>query len=162
MSKLFVLDEWLLHDLGGQNGFPRQQETLKLLLQLKKICDRIVIPQSSPWAAKAYELMKSNDVSIRRCSKYLQVNIVQDNMKATPLHPDDLQPLPTGLQGVIPRKDEYLVQSYLAARAEALVTTDEGLLQAASSISSPRIVARRRDEFVREYLCREDDRLQRK
>lgn len=57
-SRCFVLNEWLLHDLRGDNAEIAQEESYKFLIRLIERCDRIAVLRGSPWIQKAYELME--------------------------------------------------------------------------------------------------------
>lgn len=65
----WVVNEWLLHDLMGENGPIRQKEADLFLDCLLHQCDVIVFVEGSPWAKKAYKLMKLTDPTYRLLSK---------------------------------------------------------------------------------------------
>lgn len=67
----WVVNEWLLHNLKGENGQERQREADKFLDILYRRCDIIVFVPGSPWAKKAYELMEFSDPKRRLLSKKL-------------------------------------------------------------------------------------------
>ncbi|MBU0519238.1 hypothetical protein KKA00_03665 [bacterium] len=55
MSKrCFVVNEWLLNDLLGENGKYAGEESFWFLKKLKRKCDKIVVLTGSPWAEKAF------------------------------------------------------------------------------------------------------------
>ncbi|MGH7772227.1 MAG: hypothetical protein ACREQA_08300 [Candidatus Binatia bacterium] len=152
MSSLsFVIDEWLLHDLAGQNGKDAQEEAGNFLRKLKEKCDKIVVLRGSPWAQKAYGLMTQPDPLISKLSKYLHVAILLNSQKCRLLSSDDLRELPDNLKNLVPADDLYLVEIFDSANAKALVTTDKTLYQ---SLSTAQIInIRLRDDFLKEYLA---------
>jgi rRNA-processing protein FCF1 len=38
---LLILDEWIIHDLQGDNGSEKQKESYKFLEKIKEKCDKI-------------------------------------------------------------------------------------------------------------------------
>lgn len=72
MGRCWVVDEWLLHDLKGDNGPKRQKEANLFLDKLLSQCDVIVFVEKSVWAKKAYELMDCIDLTRRLLSKKLR------------------------------------------------------------------------------------------
>lgn len=40
-SRCFVVNEWLFHDLLGENGEHKQEQTYQFLERLRERCDRI-------------------------------------------------------------------------------------------------------------------------
>jgi len=144
-----VLDEWIIHDLLGENGERRQQEAMEFLKTIRAKCDRIVVLQEGPWMNKAYGLMKRSDQPFRGMSRFLHGAILQDPRKAVRLMPQEIQDIPYEIS--VPEKDRYLVDTYFSARADVLVTTDEPLKEA---LSDTNVNVRLRDEFLKEYLER--------
>ncbi|MDW8027024.1 MAG: hypothetical protein RMK94_01375 [Armatimonadota bacterium] len=107
----WVVNEWLLHDLKGENGQERQKEADRFLDMLIRHCDIIVFVSGSPWAKKAYELMKFGDPKRRLLSKKLW-GLLRDANKRLLLKQDELQPLPEELQQVVKQDDWYLHSSF--------------------------------------------------
>ncbi|WP_135256336.1 hypothetical protein [Thermus caldilimi] len=146
-GRILALDEWLFHDLWGENGPERLGETLHLLEAILAQCDRILFPPGSPWAEKAFALAKRGDPPIRVAARLLFGGFLWNAEKTTvPDHEGNL-----GTQGSsIPQEDRYLVKAALASRAEVLVTTDQGLLQALRATNL--LPVKERGEFLQEYL----------
>lgn len=143
-----VVNEWVIHDLLGENGDQRLRETRRFLEVLIERCDRIVVLRGSPWMRKAYRLMRRVDPLSRGLSRLLQ-GILQDQGKASLLDPWDVRSFPSHLQEHVPEEDRYLIETYFSAGAEALVTTDKRLRDA---LSGSDVEIRLRDEFMNEYL----------
>lgn len=147
-SRCFVVNEWLLHDLRGDNAQEAQDEAIKFLQRLKEKCDQIVVLHGSSWMQKAYDLMSCTNV--RALSKYLHLAILRDIEKCRLLEQSEVRVLPDHVRESVPEEDVYLLESYYAANANALVTTDQKLRDLLSSHGS--VAVRLRDEFLREYL----------
>jgi len=148
-----VLNEWLLHDLMGENGVNDQQEAQAFLVKLTRECDYIVVLRGSRWTAKAYLLMKQASPTIRILSQFLHLAILRDPNKCHYLEPDEIQPLPYDLANEVPDGDAYLFQTALARDVRMVVTTDEKLLQRVTSAARRGITLRLRKEFLSQYLA---------
>jgi len=149
-SRLFVANEWLLEDLLGTNGADKRRQTFQWLEKLHAKCDRLAVLESSPWAQKAYKLMKQADPATREVSKFLRLKILQNQLKCVLVRQGELCALPADLQGVAPASDEYLVNLYLSTSAELLLTTDLALHDALRATG--RVAVAMRDEFLSDYV----------
>ena len=49
---ILIIDEWLWHDLAGENGEEKQKEAFRFLECIFKICDKIAIMENSPFIKK--------------------------------------------------------------------------------------------------------------
>lgn len=149
-SKLLVINEWLLHDLFGENGKILQQKGIEFLSILKNGDDRIAVLRESAWLEKAYSLMEQNNIVLRRISKFLHQSILLDSRKCLFVGRLEIQPLSEEMQQIIPeQKDYYLVQTLLATSANLIVTTDVPFYEALGKLEIP---AKLRDEFFKEYF----------
>lgn len=149
-SQCFIIDEWLLHDLRGDNNSKAQQESYNFLRRLKEKCDRIAISTGSPWMGKAYELMKHGNPSVRTLSKCLHDVILRDLEKCQLLDKSEVKSIPEDLRGLVPQEDLYLVETFYSVGASALVTTDRELYKLLSTDQNMSI--RLRDDFLKDYL----------
>lgn len=150
-SQCFVIDEWLIHDLGGENGEKAQAEAITFLERLKEKCDKIAILLGSIWVKKAFRFMKHTKLFLREISKFFYEGILRDTKKCQFLNKNDLKPLPKDIREKIPEeKDVYLVETYYSAKANLLVTTDERSLY--NFLSPLSINIKLRDAFLKEYL----------
>ena len=143
---LLVLNEWVFHDLFGENGGTPFRETARFLYQLRQSDDKFVIPYKTRWKDKAQRLMKMRDPDSIRISKLFH-NLMRDLDKAVK-QPPDSPPTPHYLSD-IPDEDVYLVQAYLSTSADLLVTTDTGLFAALSRIDA--VNCSMRAEFLADY-----------
>ncbi len=147
---VWVVNEWLLHDLKGENGRERQQEADRFLDELLHRCDTIVFVAGSAWGRKAYELMELSSApfsTLRPLSKKLW-SILRDAQKRLWLNQDDLKPMPKALQQTVKPNDWYLVQAQLTVNADGIVTTDSDLQQALTPHGLP---VRLREELMRDW-----------
>lgn len=149
-STPLVVNEWLIHDLRGDNGEERQREGLQFLVVLVKKCDHLVVLEGSQWMAKAYNLMTHSELKIRQASIYLRSKVLLDPLKITKRNPKDISVLPEKLKALVSAEDEYLIQLHLAVPGSIVVTTDEDLQHSFSPFPEVRI--RLRTRFMAEYL----------
>jgi len=154
-KKLFVVNEWLISDLNGENGDEKRAESLEFILLLKKKCDRIAVLAGSPWMQKAYALMSNKDNATRRLSKVLHLAVLRDSNKCSLVYEKECTPVPQFLKDRIHDKDEYLFRLLYAANADILVTTDLRLAEQVAKLQSDKPKISLRDDFLREYRCEE-------
>ena len=148
-QEVLVINEWLLHDLGGRNGSASREQALGFLQSLPARQDRIAIAQATPWVNKAYQLMKSTDPASRFVSKLLHSILLDpDVCIMLPCANSDVIPLP--IREITPPDDLYLVAIYFASHASALVTTDQRLIDTLSIHQE--VVLQSRDAFLQRYL----------
>ena len=143
---LLVLNEWVFHDLLGENGGTPFRETESFLRRFRQSDDTLVIPAETRWNDKASRLMRMRDPAGRMISKLFH-NLMRNADKAV-IQPPGTPPTPHYLSD-IPDEDVYLVQAYLSAGANLLVTTDTGLFDALSRIDA--VNCNMRDAFLADY-----------
>lgn len=151
-SRRLLIDEWLLHDLQGDNGRLAQARAGELLEKIRQVCDHIVLRKGSRWAQKAYELMKYNDPIVRDLSKYLHLVILRDPGKCRVLEGDHIPPLPAEVERVIPPHDLYLLETYATSQAELFITTDTRLLEILGRIDRFNVNVALKELFLEQYL----------
>ncbi|MDI6753363.1 MAG: hypothetical protein QME78_03095 [Thermodesulfobacteriota bacterium] len=149
-SKCFVINEWLIHDLAGDNGENAQEESSEFLWRLKEKCDQIAVLINSPWMEKAYRLMKQGNLPICIFSKQLHYDILKDFKKCRLLERDEIKNLSEATKNGIPDDDLYLVETYYSVNANVIVTSDKPLQEVLSSKADMNV--RLRDDFLREYF----------
>ena len=143
---ILVLNEWIFHDLLGENGEDRRRETVRFLIAFRSSEDMIVIPSETRWKDKAFSLMRQGDPRLIAISKLLH-SLLRNTNKAMPQ--SAAPEIPTDLLSRLPEEDVYLVSAYMAANANNLVTTDQGLFD--SLADSELISCQMRDEFLSGY-----------
>ena len=147
---ILVLNEWVFHDLLGENGEAAQRETAAFLNTFHASHDKLVRPGKSRWNHKAYQLMTQTDARLRNTSKQLH-SLLLDPHRTVVVPTTAHRGLPEELRDSLPSEDEYLVEAYLSAGADTLVTTDETLYGALAD--SEEVSCRLRGDFLEEYLA---------
>jgi hypothetical protein len=147
-----VLNEWLIHDLRGDNGPVAQIESAKFLSAFQQGTDYIVVMRPSQWTRKAYELMTVSTPPVRILSQLLHLGILQDALKCRYMEAADSGPLPSDLAEHVPDDDVYLFQTALTANTTNIVTTDTRLIERAATAALERGIRMQvRREFLAEY-----------
>jgi hypothetical protein len=143
MAQIIIPDEWLIHDLKGDNGENRQREALVFLEKLYAKCDRLAILDGSSFLCKFYKLlMKDLRLRIREISKFLNLCFIRNADKCVKL--PVANELPESLKEEVPEDDQYLYQIRQTLRQGIIVTTDEKDLR-----NLPNTVIRKK--FLEEY-----------
>ena len=144
---ILVLNEWIFHDLLGENGVDTRREAAAFLNAFYSSSDQLVLPSEPRWMRKAYQLMTLTNPMLRYSSKQFQ-SILRDSERTIDSRNLDEVDIPQELLDQVPDEDEYLVSAYLSAGAE-LITTDRGLFD--SVADSELVSCRMRDEFLSSY-----------
>jgi len=148
----FVFNEWLLHDLFGENEVDAQKSAQDVLKKVVVKHDRIAFMLGTSWTKKTWDLMKkAKDDKTRSASKLLQAILYNPEITRI-VHLKNAQPIPQPLADQIPPDDLYLFQTYFAANVDALITTDRKLLKTIDAIQDANVVIRLKQDFVKEYL----------
>ena len=145
---IIVLNEWIFHDLWGENGERRQGKTAQFLVALVQTADIIVVPNEPRWTGKANRLMRFSDARRRAISKVFR-SLYDDSERALRVLPEGEGDIPGELLNQLPGEDVYLVSAYLSANADVLVTTDDDLYEALAD--SDLVTCRMRDGFLAGY-----------
>ena len=149
-TKLLVINEWIFQDIKGENGQLARDETARFLTQFKQGQDKFAVLKVSPWAKKADELMGHGDFRIRTLSKLMR-SMIFDLSKCRILQPEDVEAAaPQDAITAAPEEDVYLIQTYYAADADLLISTDRDLLEAFESCQDIHVM--HRDAFLNDYL----------
>lgn len=145
-----VINEWLPHDMRGDNGLLLQERAEVFLESLKSGTDKIVVLRGSKWDAKVWALWTSTDVRVQVLSKLLYLGILIDPLKRIYLDPEEVQDLPPDLAEQVPADDIYLFQTAIAAGAKTIVTTDGRLINAVSKAPDHGLRLIARDDYYHE------------
>lgn len=148
-SKCFVIDEWLFHDLLGENGETAQAESFNFLKTLVEKCDKIASLKGSRWMEKICDLMRNPNPIIIRISKYFILNIIRNSLKFIML--TNCEVIPEDLIKLIPNDDLYLFQIYFSIPADAMITTDRRLYGLINN-EEYSITLLMRDQFMEQYI----------
>jgi hypothetical protein len=146
-----VLNEWIIHDLSGQNGLAPQRESGRFLESLHKSAETIVVLRDSRWIIKAFGLMKVATPSVRILSQFLHLAILIDPLKCRYIEPEEIQSLPEDLSQEVPEDDFYLFQTALAGHAEIIVTSDLRLIDRVRSAAGRGIQLVERGDYLDRY-----------
>jgi hypothetical protein len=128
-----VLNEWIIHELAGENGLVAQRESASFLQFFRDGAETIAVLRGSPWMDKAFWLTRIEKSDVRILSKFLHLAILIDPSKCRFVEPEEVEPLPDDLAKDVPVDDVYLFQTALAGQAGIIVTSDLRLIQRVTS-----------------------------
>ena len=143
-----VLNEWLFHDLGRENGDSAFRQTARFLFTFAESEDILVRPAEERWNKKAYRLMTMTDTRQRLVSQEL-FRLMQDSDRTVRIQPDDAPAIPQEFLDRLPCEDVYLVKAYISESADLLITTDCGLFSAIREDDG--VNCQMRDDFLSRY-----------
>ena len=146
---ILVLNEWIFHDVLGENGIEVQREAALFLDAFHSSSDQLVLPSEPRWIRKAYQLMTQTSPMLVQISKQFQ-SLLQDSERTIDSRNLDEVGIPQELLDQVPGEDVYLVLAYLSAGADLLITTDQGLFD--SVANSELVSCQTRGEFLSSYL----------
>lgn len=141
----FIVDEWLWHDLSGENGDERRVEAFTFLEKVLYKCDIIVSLKRSPFERKFYQLCQRQDVVTRHIVRFFRLQILQNQQKYHAHTEADCPPLPD--ESPVKADDVYLVRLALGG-CGIVVTTDQPLLQ---HLQANNIACVHRDQLLQDY-----------
>ena len=145
---ILVLNEWIFHYLLGQNGEAVQLQTATFLNDFHASRDKLVLPREPRWMQKAHQLMTQGDARLRSISKQFH-SLIRDSNRVIDVRTTERADVPEELRLSLPAEDVYLVEAYLSAGADTLVTTDVRLHEALAGSES--VSCRMREEFLSGY-----------
>ena len=131
---LIVLNEWIFHDLWGENGESSQRETVQFLSALVQSADILIVPSEPRWSNKANRLMEFTDARRRVISKVFR-SLYDDSERTIRIRADIAEIVPDEAEPVA-GKSVYLVYAYLLGNADVLVTTDVPLWESLATVTS--------------------------
>ena len=149
-GKMLVINEWIFHDLQGQNGRIRQAEAFDFLTAFNRGNDRIAVLYGSEWMRKFHALIGSDYQETRFARKLMSRMIINPN-KCVIIQAEDAEnAAPEDAVAAAPGSDIYLIQIYYASGADLLITTDAGLHDAFAAREDVNVICRA--AFLEEYL----------
>lgn len=151
-GRCLVINEWLFHDLQGDNQSEAPEAQIEAGEFLQKLIDgpdQVAVLRDSAWINKAYQLMKNDDLVIRQLAKRLNIGLLLNSSNCRIVELSEISPLPDELNQIDLKEDKYLFETYFAAEAELIVTSDEKLIAKVASVESVKLVLR--DEFLKDY-----------
>jgi len=151
-----ILDEWLIHDLQGENGFERQSESFQFLERVKERCDKVVFVRGSKFLEKVWGFseVSARDSELRKKFKFLKTTFIFNNLKSEILDLEDIESeSDEEILKDVNYDDRYIVLSYLYFRRRGedvkIITTDRKLKNV---LERGGVLVDYRDDFVRGYL----------
>lgn len=142
---ILVLNEWVFHDLLGDNGPDAFRQTAAFMARLDDSDDKVVMPTEDRWRGKALQLETVSDF-VRREVCQLFLGLFYDSDRTIRLRTGDIPRETQGAYSWAPRKDVYLIEAYVASNADLLVTTDETLFDKVSE--QGQFACKMRDDFL--------------
>ena len=141
-----VLNEWILHDIAGDNGTENQESASRVLVTLLHGETKLVVMRGSRWVAKVYQIWSTTDPVVRSLIRQLYLEILIDSRRGLLRAPDCCSSVPSAWIEGVPEDDAYLVSTYYFGHADILVTHDEKLMSILQSQGHVNVVSRR--EFM--------------
>ncbi len=139
---ILIIDEWLWHDLAGENGEEKKKEAFMFLIHILKICDKIAVMENSPFVKKFWDFSKVLD---REVIKLFKNGFLLNSDKCKLCEYTDSYTLPE-----IKPDDLYLYNLYCILEEEKwVITTDRPLIEV---FKKEGLKAYHRDEFLSDYL----------
>lgn len=147
-----VVDEWLFHYLNGSMGKDKQEEAVRFVYRLLKICDKIVISNNGKFIEKFNEFIKNSGINplVRGISQVLKTSIIKNSKKTVILKKDQIRKLSDELLRITPTDDCYLLEQHISVKGSFILTTDGRLKD--KFLSRKGIDIRLVDGFMRSYL----------
>jgi pantothenate kinase len=139
---LLILDEWIIHDLQGDNGNEKQKETYAFLQKIKEKCDKISWISGSKFSYKYNKFCKfcgeiCYDPELRKKIRFLESSFLRNPQKVEIITLDELnievEEYSHILKDINP-DDHYIVKAYFYLKRKIneepiIITTDEKLVK---------------------------------
>ena len=145
---ILVINEWIFHDLLGENGQDSFRETARFVIKLDRSVDTMVMPVEERWKAKANRLWGMANPVERQVGRLL-LNLFLDSKRCIRLESGDMPATSLVDYDWAPTEDVYLIEAFVASSADLLVTTDVALFQAIEQHGQ--FSCQMRDDFLAGY-----------
>jgi rRNA-processing protein FCF1 len=157
---LLILDEWIIHDLQGDNGKEKQKESFVFLQKIEEKCDKISWILDSKFIHKYNNFCKfcgtiRFDPELRKKIKFINACFLRKLQKVEIIKLDELNIEVEEYNHILQRikdNDHYLIKAYFYLRQKniesIIITTDEPLIK---TLREHNIPIEHRDDFIREY-----------
>ena len=139
---ILLLNEWIWHDLSGENGVARQREAVGVLLKIVDGTDQLVVVAGSKFQEKLFRFLKSGRPEHRSMAAVIK-SLMLDRARAIIVDGEDLAAIPPEMAEHCNPDDHYLVRALIAVPGSTLVTTDGALL--AACVAGARNCVHRKD-----------------
>ena len=157
-SKLLVINEWIFHDLRGENKADAQQQAGHFLIAFVQSDDKIAVLYGSQWMEQVHEMMEQTGSQINNpyAQKFrrILITLIRTADKCIYRTQEDINAadIPQNAIAVAPPEDLYLVKLYYAAQADMIITTDRKFYDAFASRQDIGVNMILRDDFLADYL----------
>ena len=130
----FIVDEWLWHDVRGENGEERRVQAFRFLETLCGKCDILVTLRHSPFEQKFFETCQRSENTTRAIVRLFRLAIYNNQQKYLSVEEDDCS-LP--LEGVPAKPDDLYLVRLAASGYGTVVTSDHPLIQILQERNTP-------------------------
>ena len=158
---LLILDEWIIHDLQGDNGREKQKESFAFLEKIKEKCDKISWILGSKFIHKYYNFCKfcgeiCCDPELRGKIIFINDYFIYNPQKIESITLDELnievEEYSHILKDINP-DDHYIVKAYFYLKRKIneepiIITTDEKLVKKLRDLG---VQVDFRDNFIPNY-----------
>ena len=157
---LLILDEWIIHDLQGDNGEEKQKESFAFLQKIKEKCDKIFWIRGSKFVKKYNNLCKfcgkiRYDSELRKKIRFINGYFIHNPQKIEIINLDELNIEVEEHNHILQRikdDDHYLIKAYFYLRQRniepIIITTDGELIKI---LRKHNILIEHRDDFIKKY-----------
>jgi hypothetical protein len=158
---LLILDEWIIHDLQGDNGSEKQKESYTFLQKIKEKCDKISWISGSKFSRKYYEFCKfcgeiCYDTELKKKIKFINGSFLYNPQKVESIRLDELnievEEYSHILKDINP-DDRYIIKAYFYLKRKIneepiIITTDAKLFKRLRDLA---VQVDFRDNFILNY-----------
>jgi len=151
-SKSFIIDEWIWHDLSGENGEEKRRESFKFLHLVFEKCDKIATIKNSKFEKKFFNFSERTDPFSHKIMKFYRNYIFYNSEKYIRLNDEECEQISEDIPSEINQDDHYLVRLYYNLHCP-IITTDNPLLKV---LENYQIQCEHRDNFLPHYIGEEN------
>lgn len=147
-SKLLIIDEWIWHDLSGENGEEKLKEAFKFIEFVYEKCDKIVTKTDSKFEKKFFNFCERSDLISRKITNFYKNYILYNSEKYIGVNEKECQQISVDISTEIKPDDQYLVKLSYKLQGP-IITTDNPLLKI---LEKYKIRCEHRDNFLPNYI----------
>lgn len=142
--KPLIIDEWIWHDLSGENGEEKLKEAFKFLEFVYEKCDKIATIKDSRFEKKFFNFCERSDSISREIVKFYMGFIFYNSEKYISVNEKECPQIPEDIL-LEDSDDYYLVKLYYKLQCP-IITTDSDLLKLRNKLQ-----CEHRDNFLLHY-----------
>ena len=146
---LFVINEWLWHDVSGQNQATAQRQALDFIERFAASEHQVVIIEGSQFDQKMWANHWSDKTTARLIARLFFGSVRENLDRCRVLKPEAVSPPPEELSSSVNPDDHYLICAQLSVPGAVLVTTDTQHRERATQAGLPCLS---REEFLNTYF----------